>query len=195
MKTFTIDDVMDWKPCYSREEILKRTNGREKYDIEYVIDHFEFSTADKLWLLQRSEFISEKQLHLLACDFAEHALHIYEDQYPGDNRPRNAIETKRAWVTGEATDKELAAAGKAAARATARAAASAAARVAARVASAASVAARAASAAAWATASAAARVAASSAAWAAWAASAASAAEKEWQLRTVCKALKEIEDD
>ena len=161
MKTFTIDDVMDWKPCYSREEILKRTNGREKYDIEYVIDHFEFSTADKLWLLQRSEFISEKQLHLLACDFAEHALHIYEDQYPGDNRPRNAIETKRAWVTGEATDKELAAASDAA----------------------------------WAAARAAARVAASSAAWAAWAASAASAAEKEWQLRTVCKALKEIEDD
>ena len=47
-----------------------------------------------------------------AC--AERVLHLYEDKYPDDPRPRKAIETKRAWLRGEASDGELAAAGAAA---------------------------------------------------------------------------------
>ena len=49
-------------------------------------------------------------LHDLACRFAEDVLPLYEREHPGDLRPRQAIDTKRRWLRGEATDEELAAA-------------------------------------------------------------------------------------
>ncbi len=71
----------------------------------------------------------ERELRIFACDCAEHVLHIYEEQYPGDKRPRHAIEVARRFISGKATDAELTAA-RAAAYAAARAAAYAAARAA-----------------------------------------------------------------
>ena len=60
----------------------------------------------------------ERALHELACTYAEDVLPIYEKDYPKDKRPRKAIETKRKWLDGKATDRQLAAA-RAAAGATA----------------------------------------------------------------------------
>jgi hypothetical protein len=37
----------------------------------------------------------------LAADCAEHVLHLYENKYPRDFRPRNAIEATRKFVAGE----------------------------------------------------------------------------------------------
>jgi hypothetical protein len=117
--------------------------------------------------------LTERIYHLLACDYAERVLPIFEKERPDDKRPRQAIETKLRWVASEATSEELAAAGDAAwaaARDAAGAAAWAAAWAAARDAAGAAAwaAARdAARAAAWAAAWAAARDAARAAAWAA----------------------------
>ena len=61
-------------------------------------------------------------LHEFACGCAEDVLPLFEQSHPHDSRPRKAIETKRRWLRGEATDQELAAA-RAAARGAARAAA------------------------------------------------------------------------
>ena len=52
----------------------------------------------------------ERALHELACTYAEDVLPIYEKDYPKDKRPRKAIETKRKWLDGKATDRQLAAA-------------------------------------------------------------------------------------
>ena len=58
-------------------------------------------------------------LHEFACICAEDALHLIEKRgQKADKRSWVAIETKRRWMKGEATDKELAAA-RAAARAAA----------------------------------------------------------------------------
>jgi hypothetical protein len=70
----------------------------------------QFPAGDRLWLLLREEIVPAATLHGLACDFAEATLHIYEERYPGDSRPRDAIASKRAWLRGEATDEALAAA-------------------------------------------------------------------------------------
>lgn len=40
-----------------------------------------------------------------AC--AEHVLEIFEREYPGDKRPRNAINAARLWVTGEMKMQEV----------------------------------------------------------------------------------------
>ncbi|HEY5848777.1 MAG TPA: hypothetical protein VIT42_18505 [Microlunatus sp.] len=43
--------------------------------------------------------------HQLLADWAlvcaEHVLHLFEDQRPGDSRPRDAIDVGRAWIRGE----------------------------------------------------------------------------------------------
>lgn len=44
--------------------------------------------------------------HRLLADWAllcaEHVLHLFEDQQPGDSRPRDALDVGRAWIRGEA---------------------------------------------------------------------------------------------
>ncbi len=42
-----------------------------------------------------------RSLVLWAADCAERALPYFEEKYPKDNRPRNAVEAGRAWVRGE----------------------------------------------------------------------------------------------
>ena len=43
--------------------------------------------------------------HRMLADWAvlcaEHVLRLFEDQQPGDSRPRDAIEAGRAWIRGE----------------------------------------------------------------------------------------------
>jgi len=74
-----------------------------------------------------------RSLVLWAADCAERALPYFEEKYPKDNRPRNAVEAGRAWVRGEIATGEARAAAFAA-HAAARNADQAAARAAARAA-------------------------------------------------------------
>jgi hypothetical protein len=60
----------------------------------------------------------DKQDHsslvLWATDCAEHVLPYFEEKYPKDNRPRNALEAGRAWARGEIATSEARAAALAA---------------------------------------------------------------------------------
>lgn len=49
-------------------------------------------------LLRRFETWTPKTARLFAADCAERVLHFYEDRYPGDLRPRKAIEAARAYA-------------------------------------------------------------------------------------------------
>ena len=68
------------------------------------------------------EYLTEQEQRLIAADFAERVLPLFEAEYPDDDRPRKAIEAARAFVRGEITKEQLDAAW-AAARAAAWAAA------------------------------------------------------------------------
>lgn len=50
---------------------------------------------------------NEQFSRLLACDYAEHVLYLFENQYPNDKRPRVAIETARRYASGLAIIEEL----------------------------------------------------------------------------------------
>jgi len=63
-----------------------------------------------------------RSLVLSAADCAERVLPCFEEKYPEDNRPRNALEAARAWARGEMALSEVRAAAFAA-HAAARAAA------------------------------------------------------------------------
>jgi len=58
-----------------------------------------------------------QQRRLFACDCVEHALAVFEKQFPDDDRPRNAITAARRFVFGIATSPELSAAHQAVAAA------------------------------------------------------------------------------
>lgn len=50
--------------------------------------------------LLRHEFLTEKQLRRLACDFAEHVLHVFEGLAPDDFRPRACVQAARLYADG-----------------------------------------------------------------------------------------------
>ena len=64
---------------------------------------------DALWALRACDD-AEVFSRLLACDYAEHVLHLFEAQCPGDDRPHKAIEVARRYARGEAMEEALAAA-------------------------------------------------------------------------------------
>ena len=81
----------------------------------------------------RLDKLDHESLVLWAADCAEHVLPYFEEEYPEDDRPRNAVEVGRAWARGEIATGEARAAASAA-HAAARAAGRGAARAAARAA-------------------------------------------------------------
>jgi len=58
--------------------------------------------------------LTEQEQRLIAADFAERVLPIFEAEYPDDDRPRKAIDAARAFVRGEITKEQLDAADAAA---------------------------------------------------------------------------------
>jgi len=77
-----------------------------------VLDNFGglqgyLAKSDTFREILREEFIPAHHLHELACLYAEDCLHIFEEKYPKDKRPRKAIEAKRLWLKGEISDSDL----------------------------------------------------------------------------------------
>jgi hypothetical protein len=132
---------------------------------------------------------NRKTAVLFACDCAEHVLHLFEERYPKDKRPREAIQAAREYVDGKITIEELRKAAWAADAATRAAWAADAAAWAAWAADAARAARAAARAARTADAAEVAYEAAWAAAGATWAARAAEAAERKWQNDLLLKML------
>ena len=58
--------------------------------------------------------LTEQEQRIIAADFAERVLPLFETQHPDDDRPRKAIEAARAYARGEITKAQRAAAGAAA---------------------------------------------------------------------------------
>jgi len=59
--------------------------------------------------VRRGGSLDDRDHHLLgvwATDCAEHVIHLFEDERPGDDRPRRAIDLGRAWARGEVTWQE-----------------------------------------------------------------------------------------
>jgi hypothetical protein len=84
-------------------------------------------------MTKRVDEQDHRSLALRAADSAERVLSYFEAKYPGDDRPRKAVEAARAWARGELAVSEARAAAFAA-HAAARAAEDPAARAAARAA-------------------------------------------------------------
>jgi hypothetical protein len=97
-----------------------------EYDGDECVTDGNKIVVRKARLLARLETWNETTMVLFAADCAEAVLHLFEDRFPGDDRPRKAIEAARACSRGEIDAAEAAgaawAAGAAEAAGAARAA-------------------------------------------------------------------------
>ena len=110
MKTVTYEEFLGFNPSCLEDkggaERLKAFFDRFGGNISALdILNLDGASADgKLWAVLREEFIPAPILHEFACVCAEYALTLIDDPDP---RSIQAIETKRAWLRGEATCREL----------------------------------------------------------------------------------------
>ena len=135
MKKITYQQIKDFNPCYDPIKFIPKNWEGTALDILNIT---ECPINDRLWVVLRNEFFSDKELRLFAVWCARTALSI-----PGNENKicSNTCDVAERYANGNATYEELAAASdaawaaaRAAARDAARAAAWAAARDAARAA-------------------------------------------------------------
>ena len=106
MQVHTYDDIMALDPCLDPAARGYCTRDWQGTALD-VLRHPNVTAQDKLWVVLREDWIPAPVLHEFACRCAEQALALVEAPDP---RSVAAIATKRAWLRGEATDDELAAA-------------------------------------------------------------------------------------
>ncbi len=113
MRTLTLEYLRDErKACYWSGDGVdgKALEPRLPMTVAELIADKVIPARDKQWVLLHSNFFTDNELRLLACDFAEAVLPIFEKEYPNDNRPRNAIAVARRFANGDSSAEELAAA-------------------------------------------------------------------------------------
>ena len=107
MRTVTYEEFLKLDPgwLYGEERIkacFDRFEG--KVSALDILNLDNVSAEDRLWTVLREEFIPAPILHEFACACAEYTLTLIDNP---DQRSIKAVEVKRAWLRGEATDKEL----------------------------------------------------------------------------------------
>lgn len=95
----------------SYREMAKALGGVSTYGMDTPIPLDKIlevcGLSDTLWCLRITLEPCEREVRLLACDYAERVLLILEQKYPDDNRPHRAIETYRRFANGQAAEEQL----------------------------------------------------------------------------------------
>jgi len=102
-------------PGYDKEqleyEIAFAAMGGDKSHVLLWLDKWQ---QDPTGIIIQNLGLDDGTLRLLAADWAEHVLPIFERAYPKDKRPRKAIKAARDFVAGKITAAQLAKAREAA---------------------------------------------------------------------------------
>ncbi len=85
--------ISELKPCKDRFDNYIKHYGRKEHTRAQFMGLRNITQSDKMWVSFR--LMSRDNILLAATDIAESVLHIYENKYPGDSRPRRAIEAAR----------------------------------------------------------------------------------------------------
>lgn len=98
MKTATLQDALNARPCYSEERIRALFGKRKTLNVKQIA-RLDIPDRDKLWALTRPHFLDTKEKAVRFAVFcAEQSLPIFEARFSGDHRPRAAIEAAKAWL-------------------------------------------------------------------------------------------------
>ena len=106
----TLNEIREHSPCAAGwakllKSLDKTCADGEPLALEHILDSN--GLEDALWAL-RAVKGHDKEIRLFACQCASLVLPIFEKQYPGDDRPRKAIEAAEAFALGQIGKAELA---------------------------------------------------------------------------------------
>ena len=107
--TTTLNKIKAHSPCEDGWNNLLNHLGKTKADNEPLSIATIIQSngiKDALWALRAVEG-KDKEIRLFAADCAESVLHIYENRYPNDDRPRKAIQAARDYANGVIGKDEL----------------------------------------------------------------------------------------
>jgi hypothetical protein len=110
--TTTLNKIKAHSPCKDGWDKLLNHLGKTHADDEPLSIAAILKSngiKDAVWALRAVEG-KDKEIRLFAADCAESVLHIYEKQYPNDDRPRKAIQAARDYANELIGKDELAAA-------------------------------------------------------------------------------------
>jgi hypothetical protein len=105
----TLNAIREHNPCTDGWQKLLKFLGKTEADDEPLsIPTILESNGidDALWALRAVEG-KDKEIRLMAADFAESVLHLFEAEYPTDDRPRKAIQAARDYANGLITLEQL----------------------------------------------------------------------------------------
>ena len=92
-------------------KLAKHLGGVEEYGAKKEINLLTILESngfdDAVWCLRATVQYSDVVKRLIACDFAETVLHIFESKRPGDDRPRKAIEAARGFAAGKVNMEDM----------------------------------------------------------------------------------------
>ena len=100
-----------------RRQELVRWLGPEIWVAEHdgeLVESDRKVVARRARVTARMDTWNDRTARLFAADCAEHVLHLFENKYPGDDRPRLAIQATRDYANGTIRAASWAAAGAAA---------------------------------------------------------------------------------
>ena len=109
MRTFTIEDIRSWHPCYDPRKYLGEDWSGTALDILAVKD---CEIADRLWVVLREEVLNANTLSRIACRFVrETPLGDGRTVWDllTDERSRRGVEAREEYLRGEIDDKAMAA--------------------------------------------------------------------------------------
>ena len=111
----TFTQLKEAQACRPRYKTLaKSLGGIKKYGCNtpitmlQILEHNELD--DTLWTLANctnNEQLCDYVCRIFAVGCAQNVLHIYEDKYPGEDRPRKSIIAAHLFGYGEISDEEL----------------------------------------------------------------------------------------
>ena len=106
MKHFNMTELRAFKPCYDPARHLPEDF---KGTILDILDNKKIPFEDRLWVILRTDFVSEKLMRLFAVWCARQVQHLMKDE-----RSLKALDVAEAFANGTASKEELATAGTAA---------------------------------------------------------------------------------
>lgn len=111
--TTTLKQLKEHNACESGLETLIKSLPDLKDTTPIPLSHILGSNGldHAIWALRTQD---KKHSVLFAAECAERVLHIFEQEFPADDRPRKALEAARNWLADPSSDNERTAAARAA---------------------------------------------------------------------------------
>jgi hypothetical protein len=100
MKTlFTRDEILQNVGCYSQEDAVKILKDKPEFTINEILS-LDIPPKDKAWFIRKRCEFTDTEFRKFSIGCAWVVLPIFEDKYPENKAPREAIEAAEQYLVG-----------------------------------------------------------------------------------------------